>query len=313
MADEGYEELPQFPGQGIPVPAGVTGTWLTPQQSVLSYLASARQWTRTPTLQAVAFKRDTVQLNDLTCRRITQAPGAMQYREYWADTVLVNGETAPNSSRRYGYTQSFVVRTVAFGSVPVEATVALEQPRDSRGVVIPTTVRQADVRYCEGQGDFEVPPPYGAKRYPPAAGAGRMDVRIDRLKVDGVTLPVAGCAADGATLTLTSRDYQEWTIPADEIMDQSIESIMRTKYYAVTGGGLLLGTLDVPAFAGCVTDDGEDISALLTASVSGEGNTVLIRTESLGEPNPDQFAVCPFVRTCPDRFSVPALPTAPPA
>ncbi|MGH1562145.1 hypothetical protein [Mumia sp. DW29H23] len=321
-ADEGYDELAEFPGLGIP-DSRVTGEWLTPQQRGVTYLERARQWTRTPTLQSVAFNRSTQQWVDSTCSRITQARGARRFREWWADVTLVDRGTALNSPRRYGYTQSFVVRTVAFGSVPVEATVALEQPRTAKGVVIPATLKQGVAQYCASQGGFEIPPPHDGWRYLPAEGDGSLRVRIDEVAVDGVVLPLAGCAADGATLRLTSRDYLKWDprIPDDERPESQAgntkAAILRTPYYVIERGGLLFGSLDIPAFAGCATADGDDLSALLTASVSGPGNTVQLRTEALAIDVPtggqETFATCPFGRDCADRFPAPALPTEPPS
>lgn len=320
-ADEGYEPLGGFPGQGIPDPR-VAGAWVTPQQSGVAYVNRARQWTRTPTLQSVAFNRSTQQFVDSTCTRIARAPGANRFREWWADVTLVDRGTALDSPRRYGYTQSFVVRAVAFGSVPVEATVALEQQRSAQGVVVPVGLKQGVVQYCAGRGGFEIPPPQNGWRYQPAEAHALLRVRIDQLVVDGVPLPFSGCVADGASLRLTSRDYLKWdpTIPASDRPESQAgsakDAILRTPYYVVERGGLLFGTLDIPAFAGCETSEGDDLSALLTATVSGDGNAVQIRTEALATDDPtgpnETFDTCPFGRGCVDRFPAPALPTAPP-
>jgi hypothetical protein len=126
------------------------------------------------------------------------------------------------------------------------------------------------------------------------------------------------CVADKASLTLTSRDYLVWDtrIPPQDRAGPDGQ-LLTTKYLAFVAGGLLLGSLDIPAFAGCTTAGGDDISALLTATVSGDGNAVQIRTQSLGgESLPagtDPFTACPYTRKCVDAFPVPELPTEPPS
>lgn len=322
VADEGYDELARFPGQGIPDPK-VAGTWVTPQQAGLTYLKRTKQWSRTPTLQSVAYNRATQRFTDPLCTRIRQAPGAYDFREWWADVVLVDRSAPMNSPRRYGYTQSFEVRAVAFGSVPIEATVALEQPRNGRGAVVPTELKQGEARYCQGKGDLEIPAPAQDQtvfRMMPAEVEGRLRVRVDRVKVDGVALNMTGCGADNSELKLTSRDLLSWDprISTEDMPNNLLETRLRTPYFAATTGGLLFGSLDIPAFSGCVTAGGDDLSALLTATVSGAGNAVQIRTEGTTRSADDsgvadEFDVCPFARNCSDRFPVPDLPTEAPS
>lgn len=323
-AENDYDELANFPGQGIPDSSrgsGAAEQWVTPQQTGLSYLKQAKQWVRTPVLQSVAYNHATQIVSDPSCQRIPQAPGARLFREYRADVTLVDRTAPLDSPRRYGYTASFDTRTVAFGSIPVEATVVLEQPRSAKGVVIPTELTQKQAEYCAGQGSYEIPPPAGSsgKHFMPAEGGGRLRVRIDQVVVDGVNLRLIGkCAADDARLTLSSREYADWDprIPAEDKPDSTRERARRTPYWAYTSGGLILGSLNIPAFQGCVTSGGDDISALLTATVSGDGNAVQIRTETIEgdlQPGEEVFDMCPFRRGCEDRFPAPELPTEPPS
>lgn len=321
-AENDYDELVNFPGQGIPDSArgsGAAEQWVTPQQTGLTYLKQAKQWVRTPVLQSVGYNHATPMVTDPTCLRIPQAPGARQFREWRADITLVDRTAALDSPRRYGYTSSFKTRTIAFGSIPVEATVALEQPRNAKGVVIPAEVKQRQAVYCPGKGSYEIPSPGNGIHFMEAEGGGPLRVRIDEVLVDGVKLRLTGkCVADDASLTLSSREYAEWDprIPPQDMPNQALERIVRTPYWALTAGGLLLGSLNIPEFRGCVTSGGDDISALLTATVSGDGNTVQIRTEPVNsdiQPGEEVFDMCPFGRNCADRFPVPELPTEPPS
>src|SRR5699024_10099372 len=72
------------------------------------------------------------------------------------------------------------------------------------------------------------------------------------------------------------------------------------------------GSIDIPAFTGCVTSMGEDVSQLVTAMVSGPNNSIVAHNKSLIMPwcEPDnQYSTGHTY--CPDYSTDP--PTPPPA
>jgi hypothetical protein len=187
-----------------------------------------------------------------------------------------------------------ITRTVAFGSVPVEASVEILQPRDSEGLPVPLSIKQMNGTYCDGESPFptrldishlypEVP---GSNdRYLPATVDGRVEVVIKSLAVDGVNLNLGKTCktAEFGTLALSSR---EWYPMDPENLQPGVApttaNIMTTPYFAIAVGGVLNGTVNIPPFSGCLTNTGEDISALLTSAVSGEVNNITLRAEGLG-------------------------------
>lgn len=321
--DLGYPPHPRFPGQGLPdIPGG--GMYVPPQATALSDVARAKQWIRTPSLQAAVFNRGTTELDDRQCRGlIQQVPGAQTWRRWSAAATLVNRAASVDGANRFGESEPFRVRAVAFGSIPVAATVALVQSRSGNGTVVPAEVSQETGSWCPGEGPFQTRPgpdyPFNSTYRRNAEFNGELAVRVDALQIDGVAVRLAaGCRADGAVLRLGSPDWDTWdpSIPREEMpefgeanlpQDERIERLMAVRYYNVANGGVLEGEMTVPAFSGCRTSAGEDLARLLTATISGPGNRVELRTEGLaGTGVGDPFTQCPFSSNCAPAW--PGLP-----
>ncbi|MFF2848126.1 DUF6801 domain-containing protein [Streptomyces sp. NPDC058001] len=64
------------------------------------------------------------------------------------------------------------------------------------------------------------------------------------------------------------------------------------RYINVLIGGLLTGTVDIPAFTGCGTN-GEDVSPLFTASISGPGNLITMNQATVCSPGGVGMPGCP--------------------
>ena len=314
----------RLPGQGLPGYAqnpGTGGTWLNPQAASLNYATAAKQWIKPPVFQAVAKNLQTQQFNDPRCSGAL-GEGIQSRREYRAPVVFVNTDLGADSAGRFGRTQEFTVRTVAFGSVPVEVDIALEQSRNDQGAAIAAMLSQTSSSFCPGEGPFPVRRP-GAGSTSQAQTdislVGSIAVRITGLRLDGVNVgPLETCTAPDAQLSLTAQDYFSWDPePTDEerppVDGADVDNRLSTKYFSLSGGGLLTGTLDVPDFSGCRTPGGDDLSPLLTAAVSSDGNPVTIRSEGLpAEQGLDDGTALddPRIPACPWRSNVctPRLP-----
>jgi hypothetical protein len=147
---------------------------------------------------------------------------------------------------------------LGFGFAPVTATAVLTQI----GPAPLTTVVYVD----EGPAAVQV-------QTAPATvvAVARLGVRLTNVRVNGVTLDVGpSCHAAGPLFTpgnpvapgelmLTGGTYPGDPVPS---------------FGGAVEGGALSGEADIPPFTGCVTPSGENLDALLTASLSGPGNFV---------------------------------------
>lgn len=312
---DGYPEVPLFPGQGLPdVGSTAIGQYTGSQARGINQLVRARQWLRTPNLQVAAFNENTQTLRDPTCSRIEQVPGASEFREYRAHITFLNTAAAPRDADRFGTTQSFKVRTVAFGAIPVEAEVALEQPRGTNGVVRPAELTLWNGYYCDGRGPFsEAPPGYtlGHTYILNTAVEGDVRARVDTLTIDGVALKLRddSCRTSLTELALTSNPYPSSWDPSLGPGDRPTQANrMTTRFFNIANGGLLFGEIDIPAFRGCLTAGGEDVSHLLTNAVSGPTNPLELR--ALGIGGGSTWDSCPFAFNCEPFFPPPELPTS---
>lgn len=314
----------RLPGQGLPGyaqdPNAIGGAWLGPQATSLNYLPAAKQWVRPPVFQAVAYNQQTPDLKDPLCTdRIDE--GIQQRRDWQARVVLVNTAVAASSAARFGRTQRFTVRTVAFGAVPVEADIALSQPRNDQGAVFPADLTQRSEQFCPGKGPFPTRPPGGSNtstHLSQAALDGAVSVEVIGFRVDGVEVgPLRTCAAVDAQLSLSAPEYFGWDPEPSPEERPNAANLLTTPFFNVANGGLLTGTLDVPNFTGCTTPGGDDVSRLLTATVSGDGNPVRIRSEGLtteGFADSDDAPpnLCHWTGPCDNRLPQLDIPDGPP-
>lgn len=287
--DPTYPGLPNFP---------VSGGWTGPRAVGINYVDKAKQWIRTPTVILGAFAEVVVQKDDFSCGRL--AP-YYHTEDYVAHAFF---RSPRGSANPWGQIGPFKVRTVAFGSIPVEASVVINQPRDAQNLPVGLKIQQFAGTFCnKPDRDPPLVPPFpdipnmlggtnGTQK--PAIVLGQVEVAVSALAVDGVALDLVGpCrTTEPGQVSLAGREYfsadPDTHLPGAELVP---ENVMTTPYFNLAVGGVLNGTIDVPAFTGCVTRTGEDVSRLLTATVSGNGNPVTMRSEGLVsntclEPNP---------------------------
>lgn len=265
-----------FPG----LPKLDSGTWGAPRATGLNYTKQAQQWVRLPPLVAAAHSRAVVTRTDNGCQLL------LPYRRTELYSAPLFLRSSKGARRPYGYVGPFTVRTVAFGSIPVEASIELRQPRDGEDLPVPLEVKQMSGVFCPGESPFpDVPLQPDANKYlAPAEVDGQLEVAVTELKVDGVDLKLADdCrTSEPGKISLTSRELYalDPDVPAEDRPDDE-RKLLTTPYFSLGNGGLLTGTVAIPAFTGCATRGGEDISRLLTATISGSDNPVEMRSEGL--------------------------------
>lgn len=183
-------------------------------------------------------------------------------------------QSPADAERPFGTFAPVRVRALAFGSVPITATVHISQSmRD--GLIQPLHFEWSATGGYVPEG--VVIPGYGlAPGYPyafqfPPKFDGPLDIRLSDVEVDGVPLPVSsGCVAPG-DLTMTpkpgyySTDYV--TTPPTKGMPGEFAPLY------LYGPAYLSGTVDIKAFQGC-RNGGEHLDALLTGMISGAGNPI---------------------------------------
>jgi len=118
-----------------------------------------------------------------------------------------------------------------------------------------------------------------------AISLARVDLRLTDVRVNGVALDVgSSCQTEGPLFTPGNREapgelvLTGGTNPGDPV----------PSFGNAIAGGTVAGLADIPPFTRCVTPSGENLDALLTASVSGPGNYVRMVSGEL----------CPFAPTC---------------
>lgn len=334
-ADEAWPPHPVHPELPDPTatlgPAG--GSWIGPQTRGLNYAAELRQWVSLPSFQMGAFLERSRPIADPTCTA-HPIPGASSFQDWRAHLVFMDVEASAETPAqgRYGQTQPFTVNAVAFGSIPVQATVVLEQPRRADGVVNTALGRFWSGRWsrqCSSHSPFQTRPTDTGLDDIPGGGAlsqfivppgdepmvrAEVRLRVDALRIDGVELDLAGvCRSDFAEMTLSNDPYYTWDpdlSPEDHA--QAIEGRpqqLTTPFYNPSYGGRLFGSIEVGPFSGCQTQAGDDLSPLLGATVSGPDNPVEVRAEGLSTQSawPD-FESCPFSWNCAEHWPSPEIP-----
>lgn len=249
QADDG--PYPGLPPAEVPPPPLVHTSWGGTAFGALAYVRRARQWVRTPLVTA-AF--------DLNQGIADPNPDPSRYQR----CSVVNANSylvAPaGASYNYGASRDVTVRTVAFGNIPVEATVRLEQTR-VEGLPVPVKLH---TQVCTNT--------IGAIEVPDNEFKFSLFTHVVAVSVDGTPLRL-----DGACRTRTAGPvdlhgkgyYQGWD--GTKNVPPPATPYWESGHYNVASGGLLTGTMDVPAFAGCTTAEGDDLSRLLTATISGTG------------------------------------------
>jgi hypothetical protein len=251
-ADEWYPGLPD-PEDGF------SSQWSGAAGSGLSYAKRAKQWFRSPDAMSTA----SIQF---------RIPAHGQV-EISARAYLVSPKGAPAN---YGYLAPMKVRSVGFGLMPVEATVQVSQRREN-GYPIALKAELGATQYYEpfGNGGEAVAREVAA----PTVVDDALNVQILEVLVDGVDLQLTGdCrTVTPAPVHLVGPGYTIAFPYSDGNADKFYRSADPSTYFNPYKGGQLTGTMTIPAFTGCTTASGDDLSALMTLSVSGPDNPISAR------------------------------------
>lgn len=237
------------PRPGLPRHTEPGGGWTQVVQGGAAEAARAKQLIRVPMQVSTAYAWvDSVQ----------GAP-ADPVHEYHTATNFVYLMAEADAPHTYGMTAPFSVKTVAFGNIPVVATLRLAQRRTASDLPIPILFTAKDeLMRTSGQVYHDVDL------------SDVLSVQVESIAVDGEDLNLRpGCTTtQPATIKLHGNGFHS----SDAWVDQSQPWL--SDVYVPGLGGRLSGTVDVPGFERCVTRSGEDISPLLTAAVSGPDNAV---------------------------------------
>ncbi len=263
QSSHGEEEWP-----GLPESDGTFGNiWMNAAQGGVSYASRAKQWVRSPdgmvTFTATVGGRRTEGDCNSRCVKYFRAGG---------QAFIVSPEGAPAP---YGYLAPMTVRSVGFGLMPVEATVQVSQRREN-GYPIPF------VSWLSGEDHFDksvaadavyqVGNPVGVKD--------SVNVQILKVLVDGVDLGLTG-SCQTVTPPPMTMPSQRYTIPLPFENPTTIPEWFRradpSSFFNPEWGGTLSGSITIPPFTGCTTASGDDLSDLMTLSVSGPDNPVSAR------------------------------------
>jgi len=250
---------------GLPDPdTSYSQSWQSAAQGGLSYAKRAKQWFRSPDSMVtfnIKFKAedtiDGVKRNHTTGRAYMVSP--------------------PGAPANYGYMAPLTVRSVGFGLIPVEATVQVSQRR-ANGYPIASEASIVGADYMDPTA------PVGTDKVlrtevDATVVEDAFNVQILSVRVDGVDLALTGdCRTETpAPIHLVGPAY---TIPDPNGNPGLVEWFQTqdpTTYFHPLWGGQLSGTMTIPAFTGCTTASGDDLSALMTLSVSGPDNPISAR------------------------------------
>lgn len=288
------------PRPGLPAHTG-PGGWVYFIQGGATEAKKAKQWVRVPMQLSTGFSRPE-----------TFRPGPTDPWNQWAVITnwlyLISEDGAPHN---YGLSAPFTVRTAAFGSIPVTATLRMAQRRTADGLPIPLMIIGEEELYRLD--NPRRPADWGAAttRTVDTEMEERLNVQVTALSVDGVDVGLKpGCQTESpAKLHLFGQGYLRGTPGIDH------SALWESGHFALAAGGLLSGTVDMPSLAGCRAATGEDLSPLLTAAVSGPDNAVALHANvsTCGDnplpPHPGTYnapALCP--ESLPGPVSLPPTP-----
>ena len=260
---------PIWPGlPPVPIPDGwfpsvAVGSW----GNGLSEVARARQWVKIPA-QAVAVPT-------LSDPRVFFPPDEPDSRlSHSAIEAYLFLSSPAGAKHGYGIGLPTKVRTVAFGAIPVEVGIRLEQVRDADDLPIPLRLLLTENVYTTS--------PTTQETREDAKITGKVRVRLTELSIDGVDVGLEDCLSHPVELDLTANTVRI----GDPLTDPALHGLVRgstafTTWMAERGlglpiGGGISGELEIPAFSDCHSTAGENLAPLLTGAVSGPGNAVTI-------------------------------------
>lgn len=300
------DELPTYPE---------SGKWVAVRATSINYAAAAKQWIRLPPLFVSAYNRRSTNLID---RRCLEGVGVLYpYQDRVTRDATMHFRSSANAPAAYGYVGPFTVRTVAFGSIPVEARVQLRQLRTGDNKSVGIDIKAPEQNFCPDRGPL---PAEKTLHVSSADVKGKLEVAVTGLEVDGVDLKLRKTCRtrQPAALTLSSTEYFA-TVESDGILlkefytkngaemhrlepqeEPKEANLFTTPVFNLVYGGLLTGNVTIPAFAACLTEGGEDISKLLTTTVAGNDNPVIVRAEGLDSlPSETPLPDLPFPTAAP--------------
>lgn len=265
---------PPWPGlPTLSIPDGwVKQASIGDQGDGLSEVARARQWIKIPA-QAVG-----AELENSVTRYPADDP---QGRETFTPVTAALYLSSPKGATAgYGIGLPVTVHTVAFGAIPIQVGLQLEQLRDADDLPVPLQLSFGETVYWHPQ---QVRPGFSSQEEESAATVtGEVRVRLTSLSADGVDVGLGDCVSAPIELDLHGKPY--WV--GDPLLDPHTQSFevgstesstwAAARGIGTTNGGGISGTIDLPAFSHCLTKSGEDLAPLLTSAISGPGNAVTI-------------------------------------
>ncbi len=243
------------------------GSFLNFPQVGLAGSVKAKQWTQVPLTMVSASVL--FYYYDHPGRA---QPGDKIAQEWWYEIRAFFN--SPRGSRdNYGDSAPIPVRTVAFGSIPVQATLQVSQQRDGAGLPVPLRFRPHDYRVDRGLGSGFT------SVVEKSTLSAKVRVRVKKLVVDGVDVGLGqDCSTAGLNdLTLSSKQLEVDTLDDNAPIPELERQFDPTEYQYGIYGGTLRGSIDIGAFAKCSTASGDDISPLLTSALSEADNPVAVR------------------------------------
>lgn len=303
--DPTYPNAPQH-GNGGFGPAYSSAT--------LTYAKPSKQWLRLPdVVLAVSVDAFTTHPGAAPASCLQKygptlcepAPGAETRLVSDALTYPVATLPANHRDARFDRFPDATVKTVAFGAVPVEATLSLTLPIDAEG--LPIGLRGVTISDQYDPDTTPAPPevPNPTQLWMDTADTtvtGSVWVRLKALSVDGIPVDLGDhCrTTEPAALDLIGKGF---------ISNQYFGDVVPDGAFTVGFGGTLTGTIDVPHFVGCGTG-GDDLSPLVSSMASGSGFSVKVVTSELdgadcfgADPDTTNWSLCP----APPNLPIPTI------
>lgn len=158
---------------------------------------------------------------------------------------------------------------LGFRFVPVTATAILSETAPIRTLVF------------QNQGPLNPPSATDTNTPFTAVSVARLELQLADVKINGVPLNVGtSCHTNGILFTPGNQVAPgELVLTGGTNLGDPVPS-----FGNALSGGAVAGDADIPPFTGCITPSGENLDALLTASVSGPGNFVRMTVGPLCPP-----------------------------
>lgn len=296
------------PYPGLPEPSFQSGGWGSVAQGGIAETAKARQWVVMPTT-TVGYWSGQVR------RENNPAPGVRYRDTFRGEAFFVS---PPGAADPYGHLPPLRVRTVGFGLLPVEAVVQVRQRRaDGRPLPVVATIGGSmlddDPQGPDGSN--------GTRIFDEVRIEDAFEVRVTKVLVDGVDIGLTGACRTvrPAPVEMTGPAH---VVPAGvDDLRHYYRGLDPATFFHPLYGGQLTGSLDLPAFTGCTTESGDDLSPMITLSVSGPDNRAIFQAgfpcaeiqQGIGiPPAPGEWNTLPVDETnpctTPDPMPYPARP-----